>query len=349
MERSLIMATLYERDGRFYVNYTIHGQRVRRSLGSDKREAEIYLKELKYRLFKGQIKPERPRIPIGYVIDGYLKNCKSRLAPSTHIRYRNAIAHFREFITKYSPIKYVDQMTKVMLVDYVEFRKKGKKPKGKTINNELAIIRAMLNFAVDCDYIEKNPASRIKMQKTNDSKKGRVITEEEIALLLGGCERIKHGAWFKEILLVLLNTGMRSGELINLTWDDIEPEGLLLIQEKVFWSPKSYERSIPINSTVQSILNSLRERNRGTFVFTWKGGKIEDNKLRKKLVTLGRKVGLPHITRIHDFRHTFASNLLMKGVDIPTVQALLGHRNWSTTMIYSHQTREHTREAVNRL
>jgi site-specific recombinase XerD len=349
MERRFIMATLYERDGKFYVNYTIHGKRVRRSIGTNKHVAETYLKELQYRLFKGDIKPERPRIPIEYVISRYLENCKSRIASSTHRRYQNAITHFEEFITKCSPVKYVDQITKIMLSDYVSFRKQGKKPKGKTINNELAVIRAMLSFAVDSDYIEKNPASKIKMQKTNDSKKGRVITEDEVALLLDGCKKLKDGPWFREILLVFLNTGMRLGELLNLTWDDIAPEGLIRIQEKPNWSPKSYERNIPINPITRSILKRLREHQKGKYVFTWRGSQIENNKLRKKLITLSRKVGLPHITRIHDLRHTFASNLLMKGVDIPTVQALLGHRSWNTTLVYSHQTKEHTREAVSRL
>ena len=58
------MATLYQRDGIFYVNYSINGRRIRKSIGRDEKEARIFFKELEYRLFKGDIKPNRPRIPI---------------------------------------------------------------------------------------------------------------------------------------------------------------------------------------------------------------------------------------------------------------------------------------------
>ena len=143
---------------------------------------------------------------------------------------------------------------------------------------------------------------------------------------------------------------MRRGELINLTWDDVDLEqNIIRIQDKPFWSPKTYERTIPINTTVESVLKGLQMRRTGIFVFGRRGDKINDNVLRKKLITLAKRVGLPHITRIHDLRHTFASNLLMKNIDIPTVQALLGHKSWSTTLIYSHQTKEHTKRAVQRL
>jgi len=57
----------------------------------------------------------------------------------------------------------------------------------------------------------------------------------------------------------------------------------------------------------------------------------------------------PRFPGIHDLRHAFASNLFMKNVDIPTVQSLLGHKNWNTTLIYSHQTKAHGKTDVEKL
>lgn len=243
------MATLFNRNGRFYVNYTLHGRRVRKSLGTNERDAELYFRELQYRLFRGDIRPPRPQIPIDYLIDRYLQNCDGRIAPSTVIRYRSALHYFREFITVYSPVQFVDQVTRIMLQEYVDFRlNKPKRPKGNTVNQELTIIRAMFNFAVDSEYIEINPARRIKMLKTNDAKKGQVLSQDEITAMMEGCNGIKDGQWFKDILTVFLNTGMRLGELLNLTWMDIDSDQQVIkIQEKPFWSPKTYERDIPIN------------------------------------------------------------------------------------------------------
>ena len=342
------MATLYQRGEQFYINYSVNGCRIRKAVGGSRREAEICLAELRYKLSRGDILPKRPEIPLDVFFDRYLANCSARLSEGTSIRYRNAIKHFRLFFTKKHSIEFISQLRKNGMQEYVIYRQNCRpKPKAKTINMELTVLRAALNWAVENDWIKKSPAFRLKLLKTNDSRRGKALTPEEVSSLLRGCETLRDGQSFRDILITYLNTGMRRGELVNLTWDDIDwDEGVIKIQEKPFWSPKTYERDIPINHTVKDVLTGLQMRRRGIHVFTWNGKKIEDNKLRKKLITLSKRVGLPHITRIHDLRHTFASNLLMKGVDIPTVQALLGHRSWNTTLIYSHQTKEHTRKAI---
>lgn len=345
------MATLYERNGQYYVNYTLNGWRVRKSVGNNRKEAEIYLGELRYKLSSGDIRPQRPDIPLDFFIRKYLEDCQARLTENSCLRYQEVLNHFLNYCTNEQPTQFINQITRGLLLGYTVYRQQSEpKPKNKTINIELTVIRASLNWAFDRDWIEKNPASRIKMLKTNDSKSGQIINEEKIELLMDGCNGLKEGLWFRDLLITFLNTGMRLGELINLTWDDIDfDQGIIKIQDKPFWQPKTYKRDIPVNHTVESVLVKLQMRRRGIYVFTRGGKKIESNVPRKILIRLAKKVGLSHITRVHDFRHTFASNLLMKGVDIPTVQALLGHKSWSTTLIYSHQTKEHTKRAVQRL
>ena len=341
------MATLYQRDGTFYLNYSINGQRVRKAVGNNLKEAEICLTELRYKISNGDISPKKPEVPIDLFFDQFLESCKSRLSEGTVTRYGSAIKHFRHYFTSHRPTILISQIGRGSVQEYVVYRQSNKpRPKAKTINLELSILRTALIWAVDNEWLEKNPASRIKKLKTTDTKSGQIINAEEIERLMEGCKKVKDGIWFRDLLIVFLNTGMRLGELLNLTWDDIDwDQELIKIQEKPGWTPKTYERNIPINKTVKDVLMRLKTGLRG-YVFTYKDRKIEDTKPRKNLITLAKKVGLPHITRVHNFRHTFCSNLLMKGVDIPTVQALLGHRSWSTTMIYSHRTSCHTRKAI---
>jgi site-specific recombinase XerD len=64
--------------------------------------------------------------------------------------------------------------------------------------------------------------------------------------------------------------------------------------------------------------------------------------------TAGKKAGNPRFT-LHDLRHTFASHLVMQGVDLPTVQKLMGHSKISTTMIYTHLAPDHLKKAIYRL
>jgi len=336
------MATLYERNGRFYVNYSLGCRRVRKALGTDRETAELYLKELNYRLFKGDFKLNRSKFPITYAISQYLKSCEVRIANSTSTRYKNALTHFHNYILNYYPVQNIDQINRMMISDYGGYRLKCiPKPKRKTINNEIGVIRAFLNFAVDSGYIETNPASKIKMLPVTDSKKGQIYSPEDIELLLSVC-----GKWFSDVVLVFLSTGMRLGELTNLTWDDIDLKGnTIKIQEKEGWSPKSYSRTIPMNKRVREIITHQPHYH---YIFTHKGKKIKPNYLRKRLIKYSKMVGLNY-SRIHDLRHTFCSSLLNKGIPIPVVCELMGHKDWKTTQIYGHPTEKLMKEAVETL
>ncbi len=73
------------------------------------------------------------------------------------------------------------------------------------------------------------------------------------------------------------------------------------------------------------------------------------NWLRLELIKIARKAGIAGLTKIHTLRHTFASHLVMNGVDLPTVKRLMGHTDIQTTMIYAHLAPEHLSDAVNKL
>lgn len=345
------MATLYHRNGMFYVNYVVNGRRVRKAVSENREEAEYYLAEINYQHSRGVLGAEKPEVSFDYVVKRYFDMAQSRLANSTLKRYRDSLDHFQDYLSDKQTVKHISDIRRVMLSDYVDYRLNCRpKPKANTINNELTVVGIIFNFAVESGFITENPFRRFKLLKNSDAKRGRVISSEEIEILLKGCERVSEGRWFRQILITFLNTGMRLGELLNLTWEDIDLDnGIIEIREKPFWSPKSYARIIPINNRVREILGALVVKSQSKFVFTKNGSQIPVNRLRKKLLTLSKRVGLPHITRIHDLRHTFASNLLMAGVDIPTVSALMGHRSWNTTAIYSHQTRAHTKSAIEKI
>lgn len=80
-----------------------------------------------------------------------------------------------------------------------------------------------------------------------------------------------------------------------------------------------------------------------------KGRQFENNRLRKRLMSITKRCGLPDVTKLHTLRHTFASHLVMKGVDLPTVSKLMGHADIETTMIYAHLADKHVDKAVEKL
>ena len=87
---------------------------------------------------------------------------------------------------------------------------------------------------------------------------------------------------------------------------------------------------------------------KSNWVFSKKDGKRYSGWIRSSLELAAKKSGIPRFT-LHDLRHTFASHLVMEGVDLPTVQKLMGHANISTTMIYAHLAPDHLKGAIKRL
>jgi len=153
---------------------------------------------------------------------------------------------------------------------------------------------------------------------------------------------------------MFLNTGMRKAELENLEWADIDfARRKIRIHRKESWQPKTGERDIPISDALYELLTTLKQKNdqslRSNYVFCYRdGGKLK-TKLREKLIKIGQKAEIEDLTRVHTLRHTFASHLVMQGVDLPTVKKLMGHSDIQTTMIYAHLAADHLADAVNKL
>ena len=64
---------------------------------------------------------------------------------------------------------------------------------------------------------------------------------------------------------------------------------------------------------------------------------------------MARHCGLDDLTRVHDLRHAFSSHMQMNGVDLGTIAAILGHRSFDVTMIYTHQTAEHLKKSIEKV
>jgi len=142
-----------------------------------------------------------------------------------------------------------------------------------------------------------------------------------------------------------LNTGMRKGEILNLKWPDID---MVRRAITVRTSKNNESRYIPINGTLYVELLRLNSDSTGDkYVFIGENGEprrnidhaFEGARSRAKLKDF----------RFHDLRHTFASHLVMNGVDIRTVQKLLGQKTIAMTVRYSHLSDKTLKDAVDKL
>ncbi|MBA3071035.1 MAG: site-specific integrase, partial [Nitrospirae bacterium] len=144
------------------------------------------------------------------------------------------------------------------------------------------------------------------------------------------------------IAITALNTGMRKGEILGLTWDNLDlKHGFILLNV----TKNGERREIPINDTLRGVLQGITRRLDIPYVFydSITGKHYKD--VKRSFKTALRRAGIKDF-HFHDLRHTFASHLVMAGVDITTVSRLLGHKSLTMTLRYSHLAPSHMAKAL---
>jgi integrase len=143
-----------------------------------------------------------------------------------------------------------------------------------------------------------------------------------------------------------LNTGMRQGEILNLQWQDVDfARGVLMVMQ----SKNGTRRTIPLNATVYELLAAKQATTgaaRGPVFRTPLGNELQVRYLVREFCEARDRAGIPDF-RFHDMRHTFATRLVQRGVDLYKVQRLLGHKTSLMTQRYAHHSPESLREGVN--
>lgn len=341
------MATLRRKGKTYFIDYRINGKRKRKGVGTSKKIAELALKDHEVKLAKGKLGFDKKDSSFSKLLDEFATYCKTNVSPSTQQRYRAITDNFQRFIeSEYPHIEKVSQFTPKIFENFKAFRK-AEGAHNRTINAEMVVTRMMFRLAVQWHYADKNPTdgvSRLKIPKKNPP---RFLTDEECQKLLTNSDK-----WLYPIFYTFLNTGLRKAELENLEWSDIDfDRKKIKVAIKDDWSPKTNEREIPISNGLYPLLEKQRNKSSGSsYVFPGKDGKrIFKNRLLRRIKTLAKKLKLGDNIGVHTLRHTFASHLVMKGVDLATIKRLLGHSDIETTMIYSHLTDDHVDKAVDKL
>jgi integrase len=205
----------------------------------------------------------------------------------------------------------------------------------------MACLGSMFNKAVDWDMVEQSPFAKGKSLtlKENNMRK-RYLTDGEVARLLSEC---KHASHLWRVVFTVLNTGMRRKEVLGLKWDQIR-DGIIYLTDTKMSEP----REIPVNDDLATMFKEIR-RDKGLaspYVFTWGGKKIKS--VSYGLNAACRRAGIANF-RFHDLRHTFASQLVIRGASLKEVQELLGHKTMTMTLRYAHLAQEQKKVAVNLL
>ncbi|MDZ4328227.1 MAG: site-specific integrase [Pseudomonas sp.] len=246
----------------------------------------------------------------------------------------------------------------------------GKRVGKVTVGRDLASLRSAMTKAVEWKLLSTNALLDIKQKGAEARKVVRYLTTDEESRireqLASRDARLAKGRasanqWRVErnrevlpvlsvdgyadhltpLVLLAINTGLRRGELLSLRWADVDLDGKLLTV-RAEQAKSGRQRHVPLNAEAHAVLHSWKQQGNGDAQI------FQPVDVKTAWNSLMRKAGVADF-RFHDLRHTFASKLVTKGVDLNTVRELLGHGDIKMTLRYAHLAPAHIAAAVARL
>ncbi len=322
---------VYQKNNHWYIDYYAKGVRKRERVYGSKRDAERALHKRKIQVMEGKfyeiekLKAMKLKELIRIFLETYSKPNKSS--------WRDDEIHLNRACSFFGDIN-ISEVTPLKVEEFKRWRLEGG-VKRTTVNRNLQVLKTMFYKAMEWGYSKDNPIKKVKLYK-EDNRRLRFLEREEIERLLNACS-----LHTRKTVVFALNTGMRRGEMLNLKWSDISLKNNLIYIHKTKTKTK---RVIPMNSAVKRLLLNIRERSTSEYIFcNEEGGQIKS--LRKGFEKALNRAGINDF-RWHDLRHSFASHLVMSGIDLNTVKELLGHKTIDMTLRYSHLSQDHKSRAV---
>lgn len=155
-----------------------------------------------------------------------------------------------------------------------------------------------------------------------------ILSKEEVERLVFVTKNLNH----RLIILVGYSAGLRVSEIINLKWEDVDFDRNLIHVKR---AKGKKDRVVMLSLKVKDALKSLSSVKQGYVFLTNRGSKYTQRCVQRILENSARKAGLRKKVTPHTLRHSFATHLLEKGVDIRIIKDLLGHSSISTTLVYT--------------
>jgi integrase len=321
------------------MSFMFEGRQVRRSTGTgDRRLAKAILGKVRCQIVEGRFfdKPKEEKRTFFEVMERFsTEHAVKRLS------YPRLLIHVRH-LKQFFGDKPLDQITPKQIVGYKN-KRYADAVKPATINREVATLKKAFNLARrEWEWCSDNPVTRVSMEKENNARDRWLSRNEEMRLLSVASQ------WLQDIVVFAVNTGLRMGEILALTWGAVD---LCRRTLTVLRSKNGERRTIPLNRTVVELLSNREKlRPASTELVFWSkvGTRLDGPNLRRAFRLIVKKSRLDDF-HFHDLRHTFATRMVQAGVDLYKVQRLLGHKSPQMTQRYAHHYPESLRDGVDAL
>jgi integrase len=211
----------------------------------------------------------------------------------------------------------------------------------KTIDRDIAPLKAALTRAVDWDLLQAHPLTRLKPLGGDPNKVVRYLSAAEEKRLYAALRATE--PWLRALVPVLLNTGIRRGEAFGLRWGDVDlSRRMLTVHGQT--AKSGVTRHVPLNGTAVRALKQWR----GAVAPMPEIVVFRRQEFRRSWVTLLKRARIENF-RVHDCRHHFASRLAQTGEPLEVIRELLGHADLRMTLRYAHLAPEQKRKAVDKI
>ena len=231
-----------------------------------------------------------------------------------------------------------------------------------TIKGIVSVLKQALRLAITLEFVDKEYCSDLKMS-SSEEKEISVFTKKEQQVIESFCLNHKKRNYIG--IVICLYTGIRLGELLALTWEDIDFNSNLLTINKTSYSAKvdgktqiivdkpktkKSNRVIPIPNQLVKLLRVIKKESNSKYVITTRNsGMVGNRSYQRTFKFILKKVNVPY-RNFHSLRHTFATNAIELGMDVKTLAEILGHTNAMITLNrYSHSLLNYKIEMMNKL
>lgn len=327
---------IFKRGNVYWLRYSDgFGKIIRESAKTTNfKEALVKLEDQRKAIRDGK-EPEPIKRILNYTFsqlaEEYIKWCERQRS------FRSKKGFILQLVETFGNIPLKHFTTKLIEQYQTERLQKGNKP--ATANRLIATLKHCIHKGYQWEMLSEETLKRLRQVKLleENNRRLRYLSKEECQSLVSNCQGNT-----KAIVITALNTGMRKGEILSLKWDNVDlKHGFILLDI----TKNGERREIPINDTLRSVLQGITRRLDIPYVFhdSITGKHYKD--VKRSFNTALRRAGIRDF-HFHDLRHTFASHLIMAGVDITTVKELLGHKTLTMTLRYAHLAPTHKVKAV---
>lgn len=301
---------------------------------------------------------------VAELLTQYLKLREPVISPNTYYGYENCArrltAHLGDIPIRQLNRLRIESAYADMCCDVTPT---GKPIRAATIAYAHRVLKAALNYAVDCDVLKKNPASGAKLPEDTDPFKAQTIASKDAEGLL--LRLREHDSQLYIIVLLELIYGMRRGEALGLRWQDIDfaaerihINGQYTLGEdhKPVWKSKaktkSSRRDLVLVKFVGDELRCIRAAFPREYVPYYvcelDGELPSPNAISHRWKKFSTDCGFPGV-RMHDLRHSSAMMMIQAGADLVTVMSTLGHSKLETTQRYLSEDFETSAQVANQI